>query len=114
MRRRRRPRRAAHQAGLLRDEFVAAHMAAALGAVGVFQRADFSLYLEEFVREAALRNRPWEHATGPKTVEGKARAAQNGTARQLGPCSVREARAFVAGLEELLRQMRANVLVSGR
>lgn len=29
------------------------------------------------LQEAARRNRPWEHATGPKTPEGKARSAKN-------------------------------------
>jgi hypothetical protein len=34
------------------------------------------------LREAALANRPWEHATGPRTAEGKARSAANGLAGQ--------------------------------
>lgn len=29
------------------------------------------------LRAAARRNRPWEHSTGPKTPEGKAKSAQN-------------------------------------
>jgi len=29
------------------------------------------------LREAALRKRPWEHSTGPKTAEGKRRSAAN-------------------------------------
>lgn len=29
------------------------------------------------LRVAALRNRPWEHATGPRTAEGKRRASMN-------------------------------------
>lgn len=29
------------------------------------------------LREAALRNRPWESSTGPTSIEGKARSAQN-------------------------------------
>jgi hypothetical protein len=32
----------------------------------------------EQLRQAALAGRPWEHATGPRTPEGKARAAANG------------------------------------
>ena len=31
------------------------------------------------LREAALKNKPWLHSTGPKTPEGKMRAAQNGS-----------------------------------
>ena len=33
------------------------------------------------LREAALRNRPWEHSTGPRTKKGKAKAAENGRSR---------------------------------
>ena len=29
------------------------------------------------LREAALRNKPWRHATGPRTAAGKARSSQN-------------------------------------
>lgn len=29
------------------------------------------------LREAILRNKPWEKSTGPKTPEGKARSSQN-------------------------------------
>jgi len=32
------------------------------------------------LQEAALANRPWEHSTGPRTAEGKARSAANGLA----------------------------------
>ena len=39
----------------------------------------------ERLRQAALTNRPWEHSTGPRTPEGKARVAANGKARQKGP-----------------------------
>jgi hypothetical protein len=59
------------------------------------------------LREAALRGEPWKHATGPKTPEGKARSAANGKKRQLGPLSVREIRADLAGLRGLLGDMRA-------
>lgn len=31
----------------------------------------------ERLREAAQRHRPWEHATGPNTPEGKARSSRN-------------------------------------
>jgi len=44
------------------------------------------------LREAALRNRPWEHSTGPRTLEGKRRSAVNGKRRQKGTASVRERR----------------------
>ena len=58
------------------------------------------------LREVALRNRPWEHGTGPRTREGKARVALNGKARQKGPLSVRELRSSLADIKELVRQMR--------
>lgn len=58
------------------------------------------------LREAILRTRPWEHSTGPRTAEGRARASANGKKRQLGPRSIREIRADLADLRELLRSMR--------
>jgi hypothetical protein len=58
------------------------------------------------LREAALRNRPWDHATGPRTPAGKAQAAKNGKRRQTGQRSVREIRADVADVAAIIRQMR--------
>ena len=55
---------------------------------------------------AALLHEPWQHSTGPRTPEGKARAAQNGKKRQLGPQSMREIRAELAGLQDLLKEMK--------
>jgi hypothetical protein len=54
------------------------------------------------LREAALRDRPWVHATGPRTEEGKRAATANGKLRQLGPTSVREARAELKAMRGLL------------
>jgi hypothetical protein len=48
------------------------------------------------LREAALRNKPWQYSTGPRTPEGKARVAQNGRWRQRGKKSKREIRAELA------------------
>ena len=61
----------------------------------------------ERLRQAALANRPWEGSTGPKTVEGKAASAGNGKARQKGPRSVRELRAEMASIRDLVGQMQA-------
>ena len=61
----------------------------------------------ERLRAAALASRPWEHATGPRTAEGKRRSAANGKARQKGETSVRELRAELAGFHALLQQMAA-------
>jgi hypothetical protein len=59
------------------------------------------------LRESALRHRPWRFATGPRTPEGKARAAANAKRCQLGPRSVREVRADLADLRGLLAEIRA-------
>ena len=62
----------------------------------------------EKLRQAALATQPWKLTKGPTTPEGKARSAANGKKRQLGPRSVREIRADLAGLRDLLGQMRAS------
>ena len=59
----------------------------------------------ERLRQVALHHKPWQHATGPRSPLGKARAAQNGKARQKGAVSVRQARAELAGLREQLREL---------
>jgi hypothetical protein len=59
----------------------------------------------ERLRQAALAGRPWTHSTGPKTAEGKTRAAANGRARQRGVHSIREVRGLLAGVCELAGQM---------
>src|SRR4051812_39756652 len=61
----------------------------------------------ERLRQAALANRPWEASTGPRTPEGKARAAANGKLGQKGPKSVRELRAELAEVHNLTEAMRA-------
>jgi len=70
------------------------------------RRVRFSPEGLQKLRETALRNRPWERSTGPRSAAGKARSAANGKTRQKGPKSVREARAEVAALLEQLRVMR--------
>ena len=59
------------------------------------------------LRAAALANRPWEHATGPRTAEGKSRSAANGKVLQRGEKSVREWRAALAEYQRLIVQMQA-------
>jgi hypothetical protein len=61
----------------------------------------------EALRRAALDNRPWEHSTGPRTPAGRAQSALNGKKRQLGPLSVREVRAELRGVRELVGLLRA-------
>jgi hypothetical protein len=58
------------------------------------------------LRESALKHQPWRYSTGPKTVEGKKAAVNNGKSRQLGPKSTRELLQEVAVLEAYLDDMR--------
>ena len=53
-------------------------------------------------RQNALRFRPWEHATGPKTPEGKRRSAANGPRYQRQPGSQRAVRASLADVRALI------------
>jgi hypothetical protein len=41
------------------------------------------------LRENALKYKPWQHSTGPRTPEGKAKVAENGRYRQRGGKSKR-------------------------
>jgi hypothetical protein len=61
----------------------------------------------ERLRQSALANRPWEHATGPRTPADKAQASRNGKVRQKGKQSVREVKALLGGLDALLGAMAA-------
>src|SRR5438876_12025653 len=60
----------------------------------------------ERLRQAALRIRPWEHATGPTSAQGRAQSVLNGKQRQLGPRSVREVRAELAEVRAMIGTMR--------
>jgi hypothetical protein len=62
----------------------------------------------ERLRAAALRNKPWLHATGPRTAQQKAQAALNGKRRQCGPRSVREVRGDLAAVRALIREIHAS------
>jgi hypothetical protein len=57
------------------------------------------------LREAAIRNQPWLNATGPTSDAGKAIVATNGRKRQKGPKSIRQIRADLADLRELIGSM---------
>jgi hypothetical protein len=59
----------------------------------------------EKLRQQALLCQPWRQATGPRTPEGKARAAQNGTVRQTGVVSRRTLARELGALQRLLRDM---------
>lgn len=46
----------------------------------------------EKLRQAAWKSKPWTHATGPRTPQGKAKVAKNGAWRQAGEPSLRALR----------------------
>jgi hypothetical protein len=69
------------------------------------KRRGLTLEGRERLRQAALTGRPWLFATGPRTPEGKARAAANGKIRQKGERSVREVRNFLAEVTGLRGDM---------
>ena len=60
----------------------------------------------EKLRQTALLQQPWRFSTGPRTPAGKARVALNGKVRQLGIRSIREIKADLADVRNLLREMR--------
>jgi hypothetical protein len=57
------------------------------------------------LREAAITNQPWAYSTGPKTHEGKARAAINGKARQTRSLSIRELRELTVDVRVMAKEM---------
>ena len=59
----------------------------------------------EKLRQQALLCQPWRQATGPRTPEGKARAAQNGKVRQTGVVSTRTLARELVEVQRLLRDM---------
>jgi hypothetical protein len=61
----------------------------------------------ERLRASAMATRPWELTRGPRTAEGKARSARNGRVRQKGEKSVRELRAELAVVFDLIQEMAA-------
>ena len=59
----------------------------------------------ERLRAAAHLHRPWEHSTGPRSPDGKKRAAFNGKSRQIGVLSVRELRDYKKRQKNLLETL---------
>jgi hypothetical protein len=57
------------------------------------------------LRDAALRNQPWQFSTGPRSPEGKAKAAMNGHQRRADPQSSRQLRAGLTGFAGLVNQI---------
>jgi hypothetical protein len=54
------------------------------------------------ISAATLAFRPWRFSTGPRTPEGKARSAANGRRQLNGRTSVRELRAEMNEISELI------------
>jgi hypothetical protein len=61
------------------------------------------------VRQAAYRVRPWEHSTGPKSPEGKARSAKNRQSRKRAINAYNELRAAVRSLIAPSMEMRHSI-----
>ena len=59
------------------------------------------------LRAAAHRNRPWEHSTGPRTVQGRRRSSQN--ALKYGFYTAEQ----IAQHREFRRSLRLSLQVSG-
>jgi hypothetical protein len=59
------------------------------------------------IRESTLANQPWQHSTGPKTMQGKARSARNGKVRQQGAMSIRELHQATAEVDFQIKDIRA-------
>ena len=53
------------------------------------KRKGLTLEGRERLRQSALKHRPWQHSTGPRTAEGKAKVALNAKKRQVEEVSVR-------------------------
>lgn len=57
-------------------------------------------------REAIRRWKPWEKSTGPRTEEGKAKAARNGDPGWMWAAERAEVRALREYMNELLKEQR--------
>ena len=77
------------------------------GRVNRRKRGPLSSGGRERLRQAALAGRPWRFATGPRSVEGKLRVAQNGKLHLGGEPSAREVRRQLAALGNLATDMAA-------
>lgn len=69
------------------------------------RKAELSAATRKRLSELAKANKPWLRATGPKTAEGKARAAKNGRSKQAGPKSIRAVKRELKELQSLLDEM---------
>jgi hypothetical protein len=73
----------------------------AAGRLNRLKRGPLTPEGRERLRQAALANQPWQHATGPRTAAGKVKAAANGKWRQVAERSVGEVRSSLAEFTSL-------------
>jgi hypothetical protein len=59
----------------------------------------------QVLRESALRHQPWQWSTGPRTEEGKRRAAANGRCSGKNAPSQHQLRPGLADIYRLLTEM---------
>ena len=72
------------------------------GRINRMKRGPLSLESRHRIRDAIIKNKPWNRSTGPRTAAGKAKVARNGKLRQKGPRSVREIRADICAIMWLI------------
>ncbi|HQZ65195.1 MAG TPA: hypothetical protein PLY87_08975 [Planctomycetaceae bacterium] len=60
------------------------------------------------VQESTRLHKPWLHATGPKSEDGKAISARNGRLTAKGYSEVRAAARALSTVHDLIREMRAS------
>lgn len=77
----------------------------AAGRLNWSKRKGLSLDGRERLRQAAIAHRPWLYATGPRTAQGKTKAAANGRKRQMGLVSLRELKADLRQLRTMVKDM---------
>lgn len=68
-------------------------------------RGRLSAESRQRLRDLAIRNQPWTFSTGPCTVAGKVRVADNGRTRQTGAISKRQMRADLVAARKLVRDI---------
>ena len=78
----------------------------AAGKRNVMRRKGLSTTGRDRLRQAALRDRPWLHSTGPRSAAGRSQSVVNGKRRQLGPVSTRELKAELTAVWSLIHELR--------
>ena len=73
---------------------------------------DLSALPSKSPSQIALAHRPWEQSTGPRSPEGKKRAALNGKSRQIGVLSVRELRGYKKRQKNLLETLNRTLVLT--